>query len=100
MYGFAKYMRDALPHATYLGFTVTPIESTDKNTAAVFGDYIDVYDIERAVADGATVEMHYESRIGRSHYAFGSRNAISVICSPLFQVWTGESNSTRRMRIG
>src|SRR5690554_5869270 len=68
VYGFAKYMRDALPNATYLGFTGTPIESTDVNTAAVFGDYVDVYDIAQAVEDGATVRIYYESRleIGRA----------------------------------
>ncbi len=55
VYGFAKYMRDALPNATYLGFTGTPIESTDVNTPAVFGNYVDIYDIAQAVEDGATV---------------------------------------------
>lgn len=63
--GLAKHMRDALPHATYLGFTGTPIESTDKSTRAVFGDYIDVYDLTRAVEDGATVKIYYESRLAR-----------------------------------
>src|SRR5690554_1165493 len=58
-------MRDALPNATYLGFTGTPIESTDVNTAAVFGDYIDVYDIAQAVEDGATVRIYYESRLAK-----------------------------------
>ncbi|GET22715.1 type I restriction endonuclease subunit R [Prolixibacter denitrificans] len=64
-YGFAKYMRDALPNATYLGFTGTPIESTDINTPAVFGNYIDVYDIAQAVNDGATVKIYYESRLAK-----------------------------------
>jgi type I restriction enzyme R subunit len=64
-YGFAKYMRDALPHATYIGFTGTPIESTDINTPQVFGQYIDVYDISQAVADGATVRIYYESRLAK-----------------------------------
>ncbi len=64
-YGFAKYMRDALPNATYLGFTGTPIESTDTNTPAVFGNYIDVYDIAQAVEDGATVRIYYESRLAK-----------------------------------
>lgn len=63
VYGFAKYMRDALPHATYLGFTGTPVESTDNNTPAVFGNYIDIYDIAQAVEDGATVPIYYESRL-------------------------------------
>jgi type I restriction enzyme R subunit len=64
-YGFAKYLRDALPNATYLGFTGTPIESDDVNTAAVFGDYVDIYDIAQAVEDGATVRIFYESRLAK-----------------------------------
>jgi len=61
--GFARHLRDALPHASFIGFTGTPIESGDKNTRAVFGDYISVYDIQRAVEDGATVPIYYESRL-------------------------------------
>ncbi|KJF18176.1 type I restriction endonuclease subunit R [Acidithrix ferrooxidans] len=61
--GLAKHMRDALPNATFLGFTGTPIESNDKSTRAVFGEYIDVYDLTRAVEDGATVRIFYESRL-------------------------------------
>lgn len=64
-YGFAKYMRDALPNASFIGFTGTPIEANDVNTPAVFGNYIDVYDISRAVEDGATVPIYYESRLAR-----------------------------------
>ncbi|HBP1118515.1 TPA: type I restriction endonuclease subunit R [Pseudomonas aeruginosa] len=64
-YGFAKYMRDALPNASFIGFTGTPIEAGDVNTPQVFGDYIDVYDISRAVEDGATVPIYYESRLAR-----------------------------------
>ena len=64
-YGFAKYMRDALPNATYLGFTGTPIEGTDVNTPAVFGDYVDIYDIAQAVEDGSTVRIYYESRLAK-----------------------------------
>ena len=64
-YGFAKYLRDALPHASFIGFTGTPIEKEDVNTPAVFGHYIDVYDISRAVEDGATVPIYYESRLAR-----------------------------------
>jgi type I restriction enzyme R subunit len=63
--GFARHMRDALPHASFIGFTGTPIELTDKNTQAVFGDYISVYDIQRAVQDGATVPIYYESRLAK-----------------------------------
>ena len=61
--GFARHMRDALPNASFIGFTGTPIEFTDKNTRAVFGDYISIYDIQRAVEDGATVPIYYESRM-------------------------------------
>jgi len=64
-YGFAKYMRDALPNASFIGFTGTPIEKDDVNTPAVFGEYIDIYDISRAVEDGATVPIYYESRLAR-----------------------------------
>ena len=63
--GLAKHMRDALPNATYLGFTGTPIESNDKSTRSVFGDYIDIYDLTRAVEDGATVKIFYESRLAK-----------------------------------
>ncbi|MEK6615837.1 MAG: type I restriction endonuclease subunit R, partial [Bacteroidota bacterium] len=59
--GFARHMRDALPNASFIGFTGTPIEKTDKNTRAVFGEYIDVYDIQQAVEDKATVRIYYES---------------------------------------
>lgn len=62
-YGNAKYLRDALPNASYIGFTGTPIEKEDKSTPAVFGKYIDVYDIKQAVDDGATVPISYESRL-------------------------------------
>ena len=65
VYGFAKYLRDALPNATYLGFTGTPIEKTDVNTPAVFGNYVDIYDIAQAVEDGATVSIYYESRLAK-----------------------------------
>jgi type I restriction enzyme R subunit len=64
-YGFAKYMRDGLPNASFIGFTGTPIEQSDVNTPAVFGKYVDVYDISRAVEDGATVPIYYESRLAR-----------------------------------
>ena len=64
-YGFAKYLRDALPNASFIGFTGTPIEKDDVNTPAVFGEYIDVYGINRGVEDGATVPIYYESRLAR-----------------------------------
>jgi len=58
-------MRDALPNASFIGFTGTPLELTDRNTRAVFGDYISIYDIQRAVDDGATVPIYYESRLAK-----------------------------------
>ncbi|MBP6497331.1 MAG: type I restriction endonuclease subunit R [Campylobacteraceae bacterium] len=64
-YGYAQHLRDALPNATFIGFTGTPIESEDKDTRAVFGDYISIYDIEDAVRDGATVPIYYESRLAK-----------------------------------
>ncbi len=63
--GYARHMRDALPHASFIGFTGTPIEMADANTRAVFGDYISIYDIQRAVQDGATVPIYYESRLAK-----------------------------------
>jgi type I restriction enzyme R subunit len=65
--GFARHMRDALPNASFIGFTGTPLERDDRNTRAVFGDYISIYDIQRAVEDGATVPIYYESRLAKLH---------------------------------
>jgi len=64
-YGYAKYLRDALPSASFIGFTGTPIEKADRSTPAVFGKYVDTYDIERSVEDGATVRIFYESRLAK-----------------------------------
>lgn len=64
-FGFAKYMRDALPNASFIGFTGTPVELSDKNTPALFGDYIDIYDLTQAVKDKTTVPIYYESRIAK-----------------------------------
>lgn len=75
-YGYAKYMRDALPNASYIGYTGTPVELTDKNTPAVFGDYIDIYDMTRAVEDGTTVKIYYESRIARLELSDTERPVI------------------------
>ncbi|MFH2031623.1 MAG: HsdR family type I site-specific deoxyribonuclease, partial [Bacteroidota bacterium] len=79
VYGFAKYMRDALPNATYLGFTGTPIESTDVNTPAVFGDYVDVYDIAQAVDDGATVRIYYEGRLAKINLSEEGKKLVSEL---------------------
>ena len=75
-YGFAKYLRDALPNATYLGFTGTPIEAADVNTPAVFGNYVDIYDIAQAVEDGATVRIFYESRLAKVELSDEGRELI------------------------
>ena len=85
VYGFAKYMRDALPNATYLGFTGTPIENTDVNTPAVFGNYVDVYDILQAVADGATVRIYYESRLSKITLSEEGRKLVSELDDELEQ---------------
>ena len=75
-YGFAKYMRDAIPYATFIGFTGTPVESTDINTPAVFGNYIDIYDIAQSVEDGATVKIYYESRLAKINLTEDGRKLI------------------------
>ena len=85
VYGFAKYMRDALPNATYLGFTGTPIESTDTNTPAVFGNYIDVYDIAQAVEDGATVRIYYESRLAKVNLSEEGKKLVKDLDEDLDQ---------------
>jgi type I restriction enzyme, R subunit len=85
VYGFAKYMRDALPYATYLGFTGTPIESTDVNTPAVFGNYIDVYDIAQAVEDGATVRIFYESRLAKISLSEEGKKLVADLDATLAQ---------------
>lgn len=84
-YGFAKYMRDALPNATYIGFTGTPIEGTDVNTPQVFGNYIDRYDIKDAVDDGATVKIFYESRLAKVNMDEKGRRLIEEFDKELEQ---------------
>jgi type I restriction enzyme R subunit len=85
VYGFAKYMRDALPNATYLGFTGTPIENTDVNTPAVFGNYIDIYDIAQAVEDGATVRIYYESRLAKVNLSEEGKKLVDELDKELDQ---------------
>ncbi len=84
-YGFAKYTRDALPNATYIGFTGTPIEGTDVNTPQVFGQYVDVYDISQAVADGSTVRIYYESRLAKVNLDEEGRRLIEEFDAELEQ---------------
>ncbi|MEM7769233.1 MAG: type I restriction endonuclease subunit R [Cyanobacteria bacterium P01_A01_bin.37] len=91
-YGFAKYLRDALPKASFIGFTGTPIEATDKNTKQIFGDYIDIYDIQRAVEDGATVKIYYEARLAKIDL---DTNELPHIDPNFEDVTEGEEQTTR-----
>ena len=93
--GFALHMRDALPNASFVGFTGTPIELEDANTRAVFGDYISVYDIQRSVGDGATVPIHYESRLARLELDETERPAID----PDFEEATEGEEIERKERL-
>jgi len=93
--GFARHMRDALPNASFVGFTGTPIEKTDANTRAVFGDYISVYDIQRAVADGATVPIYYESRLATLELSEAERPKID----PEFEEATEGEEVERKERL-
>lgn len=76
--GYARHLRDALPNASFIGFTGTPIEQADANTRAIFGDYIDVYDIQKAVDDGATVPIYYEQRLAKLHLDDDQRSSIDL----------------------
>jgi len=94
--GFARHMHDALPNASFIGFTGTPIESDDRSTPAVFGDYIDKYDILRAVEDGATVPIYYESRLARIELNEVEKPTID----PEFEEITeGEEEESRKQRM-
>lgn len=95
VYGFAKYMRDALPNATYLGFTGTPIESIDKNTPAVFGNYVDIYDIAQAVEDGATVRIYYESRLAKVELSDEGKRLIRELDEELEHDEMSDSQQTK-----
>jgi len=93
--GFARHMRDALPHASFIGFTGTPIEKTDANTRAVFGEYISVYDIQRAVIDKATVPIYYESRLAKLELKESERPKID----PEFEEATEGEEVARKERL-
>ncbi|WP_047550085.1 type I restriction endonuclease subunit R [Methylotenera sp. G11] len=95
VYGFAKYMRDALPNATYLGFTGTPIESTDVNTPAVFGNYVDIYDIAQAVEDGATVRIYYESRLAKVQLSEEGKKLVAELDEELEQDELSETQKAK-----
>lgn len=77
-YGYAKYLRDAIPNASFIGFTGTPVESEDRSTKNVFGEYIDVYDISQAIQDGSTVKIFYESRLVRVDFKDGAKEKIDL----------------------
>lgn len=93
--GFARHMRDALPNASFIGFTGTPIEKEDKNTQAVFGDYIDVYDIQQAVEDGATVRIYYESRLAKIEISEAERKELD---KKVEDITEGDELSERQLR--
>lgn len=95
VYGFAKYLRDALPNATYLGFTGTPIEKTDVNTPAVFGNYVDIYDIAQAVEDGATVRIYYESRLAKVGLSDEGKKLIANLDEELDQDELSETQKAK-----
>lgn len=104
-YGFAKYLRDAIPNATFIGFTGTPVESTDINTPAVFGDYIDIYDIAQSVEDGATVRIYYESRLAKVNLTADGRRLIEEFDKEMtddlpvaFATQTGGASETQRAK--
>lgn len=94
-YGFAKYLRDALPNATFIGFTGTPIEKEDINTPAVFGNYIDVYDIAQAVGDEATVPIFYESRLAKVNLTEDGRRLIEEFEKEMAEDGTTETQKAK-----
>ena len=98
VYGFAKYLRDALPNATYLGFTGTPIEKTDVNTPAVFGNYVDIYDIAQAVEDGATVRIFYESRLAKVGLSDEGKKLVAELDEELDQDELNETQKAKSKR--
>jgi type I restriction enzyme R subunit len=93
--GFARHMHDALPNASFVGFTGTPIELSDKNTRSVFGDYVSIYDIQRAVEDGATVPIYYESRMAKLELIESEKPHID----PAFEELTEEQEASDKERL-
>lgn len=92
-FGYAKHMRDALPNASFIGFTGTPIASEDKDTRAVFGDYVSIYDIQDAVEDGATVPIYYESRLAKLDI---NREEIEALSDQVEEVFEDEEDLNQR----
>ena len=95
IYGFAKHMRDAIPNASFIGFTGTPISMEDKDTRAVFGDYVSIYDIQDAVDDGATVPIYYESRLAKLDI---NRDVIEELNEEMEEVIEDEEDIASRER--
>jgi len=96
-YGFAKYIRDALPNATFIGFTGTPVEKQDANTPAVFGNYIDIYDIAQAVEDNVTVRIFYESRLAKVNLTEEGKRIVEQFDAELDEV--GEADEATAAKI-
>jgi type I restriction enzyme R subunit len=95
IYGYAKHMRDAIPNASFIGFTGTPISLEDKDTRAVFGDYVSIYDIQDAVDDGATVPIYYESRLAKLDI---NKAAIEELNEDVEEVIEDEEDADQRER--
>ena len=93
--GFARHMRDALPNASFIGFTGTPIERSDVNTPAVFGDYIDIYDIQQAVEDGATVPIYYESRLAKLGF---DKSVLAGVDAEFDEITEGEEEQQKNQK--
>ena len=97
-YGYAQHLRDALPNATFVAFTGTPVSLTDRDTRAVFGDYVHVYDIEQAVKDGATVPMYYESRLAKLELSDGDIDALDEEVDELNEGAVDDPSHAARIR--
>lgn len=97
-YGFAKYIRDALPNATFIGFTGTPVEKQDANTPAVFGNYIDIYDIAQAVEDNVTVRIFYESRLAKVNLTEEGKQLVEQFDTELDEVGEADEATAAKMK--
>ena len=97
-FGFAKYIRDALPNATFIGFTGTPVEKQDANTPAVFGNYIDIYDIAQAVEDKVTVRIYYESRLAKVNLTEEGKRLIEQFDAELDEVGEADEATKAKMK--
>ena len=96
--GLARNLRDALPNASFMGFTGTPIEAEDRDTRAIFGEYIDVYDLTQAVDDHATVKVYYEARLARVELPEGARESLDVEFDEVTETAEGETRDRLKNR--